>query len=628
MPKPRAISYIRFSSKAQGAANRDSLRRQEMLFAEFVEENDLEVLDDLQVRDLGVSGYTGANLEKGLKDILDYIKEGRIQPGDYLCLESLDRLSRDNVWTSIGVLSSIITSGVKVATLSHSEKRIYDHRSNDVMSELMWSVMILSRANEESALKSKRLQSVWQNKRREAHLKPMTGRCPGWLELRSDDRKFVIREDRAAVIRDIFDMSDAGIGSGSIAKIINGKGIAPFSRTAKLWSKSYIDKILANRSVIGEYQPHKSVHVRDQKGILRSKRQPEGEPIEDYFPKIVSEQLFNRVQTKRKNRRASPAGRKGQKFTNLLTGIAKCGYCGSTMNLVNKGTPPKGYVYLVCYQALHGGGQCAYKLYRYDQTEHMILKYLHDLPLHDVSEDDNSKIEQLRKAKRELTDRCEEVQHIQFNMMESIKKLNGTVSNAINKQLLELEHQEADLHSKIKDLNYQIALSDGDEKTALDRKEAFNKLLAELNRSAPHEVLEVREKLHARLRDISNGIFFFPLGFSGKKAPKTDFSFFVIKLKTGKTVYFSRVFEKFYKFEISIKQKNGKASPAEHCSELQFIITDLDTGALVETISNKEAALIKRKFDEAAILPFAGMEQHREAARSKFKEKILKNNNL
>ena len=53
------------------------------------------------------------------------------------------------------------------------------------------------------------------------------------------------------------------------------------------WRYSYIRKILKNRAVIGEYQPHMR---RDGKRI------PTGDPIPKYFPEIVKPKIFYAVQ--------------------------------------------------------------------------------------------------------------------------------------------------------------------------------------------------------------------------------------------------------------------------------------------------------------------------------------------
>lgn len=79
--KPKAYSYIRFSSPEQSRG--DSQRRQREAAAKYAEEHNLElVLDkDYQFFDAGISAYKGRNSthEGKLRRFYDYVKDGRIK---------------------------------------------------------------------------------------------------------------------------------------------------------------------------------------------------------------------------------------------------------------------------------------------------------------------------------------------------------------------------------------------------------------------------------------------------------------------------------------------------------------------------------------------------------------------
>ena len=626
--KPRAISYIRFSTKLQGREGKDSLRRQEALFNEFVEENDLEVLTELHVRDLGVSGYTGANFQKGLKDIVDYIDEGKIKSGDYLCIESLDRLSRANVWASIGMLTQIVLAGVKVATLSHSEKRVYEKDSPDVMMQLLFSVMVLSRANEESAIKSKRLQSVWSEKRKNAGEKPVTTKCPGWLRISDVGQDFCEIPERVEIIRQIFDFSDAGIGSDSIAKVINGKGIKPFSARAKVWGKSYIDKILSNRSVLGEFQPHRTFYERDSKGIQRFKRVPDGDPIYDYFPSIIDESLFRRVNAKRSERAVSGAGRKGPTFSNLISGLGKCAYCGSGMNMVNKGQPPKGYRYLVCYSAMHGGG-CKYSLWRYDSIESLLLHYLKEIPLDDLTPDQaDPPANAIRETQLKLSDRLLEVSEIRTNIVKSIQTMGGRISKSVNDQLLVIEEEEEKLKESLKEVDSQLLILSSEEESIQSRKEQLTDLINHLGTSSDTERLEIRAKLHHRIKDAVQTIHFFPQGFLGfgrKSTKSSTFRFFFVKFKNGRGSYFAEIQKEMVKIDYKMNDNISGNFLSESKNDIVRVdITDMKSGEPLSAISPDLASIVENQFREEAIKPFSMSASDKQAAQSRFKAKIKK----
>ena len=89
----KAYSYIRFSTPEQEKG--DSQRRQLDLSTRYAQENGLELDTTLKLKDLGLSAYHKTNLEKGaLGAFLSAISDGRVEPGSYLLVESLDRLSR------------------------------------------------------------------------------------------------------------------------------------------------------------------------------------------------------------------------------------------------------------------------------------------------------------------------------------------------------------------------------------------------------------------------------------------------------------------------------------------------------------------------------------------------------
>lgn len=111
---PTAYSYIRFSSPEQ--AKGDSLRRQIERSAEYARAHGLEL--DHSLRDLGVSGFKGANRHFGaLARFLTLVEAAKIERGSYLLVESLDRLSREEVLKALQLFLAIIHGGITVVTL-------------------------------------------------------------------------------------------------------------------------------------------------------------------------------------------------------------------------------------------------------------------------------------------------------------------------------------------------------------------------------------------------------------------------------------------------------------------------------------------------------------------------------
>lgn len=123
MPKrKRAYSYIRFSSPEQARGH--SLERQLAAAKEYAERHNLELDETFTVRDLGISAFRGLNRRGGaLRTFLDGVQDGKIEEGSVLLVESLDRLSRQELEQSFPFLFDIVNAGVQVHTLS--DNRIY-----------------------------------------------------------------------------------------------------------------------------------------------------------------------------------------------------------------------------------------------------------------------------------------------------------------------------------------------------------------------------------------------------------------------------------------------------------------------------------------------------------------------
>lgn len=145
--KPKAYSYLRFSTADQ--IRGDSFRRQTELARTWCDKTGVPLVDNY--RDLGVSAFRGANADKGaLKAFLDRVESGVIEPGSYLIVESLDRLSRTDITFALQMFLGLINAGIIVVTLA--DQRVYDREliNDGNFTDIIISLTILSRANEGS----------------------------------------------------------------------------------------------------------------------------------------------------------------------------------------------------------------------------------------------------------------------------------------------------------------------------------------------------------------------------------------------------------------------------------------------------------------------------------------------
>lgn len=379
---PKAYSYVRFSSPEQ--ARGDSLRRQTAKAEEWCAKRGI-VLDDT-LRDLGISAYRGANRDVGaLRSFLDEVERGKVEPGSFLIVESLDRLSREAVLDAAARLFDLIRAGVVVVTLSDGQEYSADRLRND-WTPLIVSIAIMARAHEESRVKGERVGEAWAKKRERAragtHL--MTRRTPEWITIK--DGKFDFREGREEIVRRVYRETIEGHGRRTIASRLNLEEVPTFraheNRKVKPagWQPSSIAKILNNRAAFGEFQPGTgSTKYRTHKA--------EGAPIKGYYPAAIDEDTFHRAQgviaTRRSERdengvviRRGKGGRRGYGIAHLLIGLGRCARCHGPMHIINKGAPPKGALYFECSTARRKAGCDNTMRWRVDDIERRLLKHI------------------------------------------------------------------------------------------------------------------------------------------------------------------------------------------------------------------------------------------------------------
>ncbi|KQT83112.1 recombinase family protein [Aurantimonas sp. Leaf443] len=361
---PKAFSYIRFSTPDQ--ARGDSLRRQLAAARAWCEARGLDLDDSL--RDLGISAFKGAHRDIGaLRSFLSLVESGQVPRGSFLIVESLDRLSREAVLDAAARLFDLIRAGVIVVTLSDGQ--IYsEERLRTDWTPLIVSIAVMARAHEESRIKGERVGAAWAAKKAAAREegRPLTSRCPEWLVL--EDGRFVVREDRAEVVLTIFRWAIEGYGRRQIIAKLNEAG-TPTWRGGVGWQTSTVGKILTGRLVLGEYQPHV--------GSSRAgTRQPAGDPVIGYYPRIIDEDTYWRAQQASQGRRVA-AGRRGRGVAHLLLGLGRCTRCGAAMHLVNKGSGTKnGKPFFECSTASRKAGCENSGRWRVDHIEHRLLRGL------------------------------------------------------------------------------------------------------------------------------------------------------------------------------------------------------------------------------------------------------------
>ncbi|WP_347363260.1 recombinase family protein [Vibrio vulnificus] len=502
MKQALAYSYIRFSSPEQ--AKGDSYRRQTEQARLYCERNNLE-LADFTLKDLGVSAYHGNHVKDGaLGDFIDAVKNGQIPHGSYLLVESMDRLSREKISIAQARFLSLLELGINVVVLKG--ERVYTAESANDLGQIIYSLIEMSVAHEESEKKSLRLSAAQANKRKQAREnKTPTGyRPPDWIAIVKEGRQLRYEPipERVEVVRRIFHLNNTGIGAIAIARQLNQEQLPAWGRSKTGWQTSYIKKILKTRTVLGEYHPHKSEN---------GKRVPDGDPIPDFYPPIIDPNTFKLAQlTMTARDKRSGSVRKG-KMNNLFAGLVRCKHCGNTMHFVDKGKPPKGGQYLLCSLAKTGainkdGISCKRASIRYQLVEDAILTVASTL---DLKVTPSSNLHEINQLKEQLSKSGAELGTVET----AIERITNAIaelpdSSGLLSKLAELEQQKRDKKSEYTALEKRIDVLELTPQ-ASNVWNALKKTLKTLRQDAADRTnVELRSKINSQLVNCIDRIEF------------------------------------------------------------------------------------------------------------------------
>jgi DNA invertase Pin-like site-specific DNA recombinase len=510
----RAYSYIRFSTPKQQWG--DSLRRQLKKTQDYAAKRGFELDESLRLYDLGLSAYHGVHVEKGALGVfLELVKAGRVPIGSFLIVENLDRLSRQKPRLAMRNFLDLIDAGIIIITLTN-EKEHSAKSADDDPDSLASSLGEMIRARKESERKAELLGAAWEEKRLQASNggKKLTAKCPAWLELTEDRKEYKKIEERAEIVERIFRFKLAGKSSKRIAREFNmDKNIAwrpksPRRGGIEGWWASYIEKILRTRAVMGEFQPHKLVDGR---------RVPEGAPIANYYPAVITEELFYEVQqifkdSQLKTKKGKVVGRAGNsRFSNLFVHLIKCGYCGASMQFQDKmpGT------FLTCSSAIRRVA-CQSLPVHYSKVESAVLRYCKGLNPADLlpgHEEAENRIRSLQghlsvvKGKLEMAAKEVEILTNRIASTESDivwKQLENKLESTL-KEKSALEKEQVGLQSEIDIL--ATANEDVEE-----RLENLSQLFDAMERLTGQELVDLKLRLRQDIRRLIKRIDVYPEG--------------------------------------------------------------------------------------------------------------------
>lgn len=313
-------SYSRFSDPRQAKGH--SLERQAAYAARWAAEHGLKLDETLTLRDEGLSAYHQQHIKSGALGVfLAAVESGKVPQGSVLVVEGLDRLSRAEPIQAQAQLAQIVNAGITVVTASDGKEYSREKLKANPM-DLVYSLLVMIRAHEESDTKAKRVKASiirqcqgWMAGTYRGLIR--NGKDPVWVHL--VDGKWELIPERVEAVRTGLDLYLRGYSATRILQVLTERNL---SLTGRGPQALQIYRLIRQRALVGE----KEIEVDGQAFKLPG-----------YYPALLTELEWSELQNVASSRgRRAPAG----KVPGILTGmgITKCGYCGRALVGQNIGT--------------------------------------------------------------------------------------------------------------------------------------------------------------------------------------------------------------------------------------------------------------------------------------------------
>lgn len=419
-----AVGYCRFSSEHQKEL---SIEAQQREISKYAKANGFEIVEWYIDRAYSGKTINRPEFQRLLKDV-----ESKGRNFEAVIVHKIDRFSRNTVDS---IQYREILAEYKVKLFSVTEK-IED---NDLMYEIMAVI-------NQNYLKNL-AKEVMKGHKEKAYKMEFNGGTPP-LGYDIVDSKYVINEQEAVIVSEIFNMAAKGYGYNTIINVLNEKGYR--TKIGNTFGKNSLYDILKNERYKGVYIFNKrDKRSRDNtRNSRKFKDESEIIRIEGGCPAIVSAELWDRANTAR---RLSAKTTTSAKTPYLLTGLIYCGECGCKMHGNRRKGGENGYSTYKCNKKSNKL-TCTCREIRTDVVEEFVISNLlhhlfRDGTVDIITQQVNELLNQFL-SKNEVLDNARNalqgLKIVRSNLVDAISNMgyNETLNNkleSIEKQIQEKE---------------------------------------------------------------------------------------------------------------------------------------------------------------------------------------------
>lgn len=367
--------YCRLSRDDELQGDSNSIKNQKSIMLKYALDNRFSntqfFVDD---------GYSGTTFERpAWKELMELVEEGKVAT---VIVKDMSRLGRD--YLRVGYYTEVVLPGADVRFIAINNG-VDSAKQQD--SDFTPFLNIINEWYAKDT--SKKIRAVFRAKGESG--KHLCINPPyGYMRDPADKEHWIVDEEAATVVRDIFQMCMAGMGPTTIAHALSDRKIPVptehFRRKGMpiparvpddiyRWQETTITGILKRMDYLGH-----TVNFKTHRKSYKSKKTIQNEPsewmiFENTHEAIIDQDTYSIVQRIRDGRRRpTPLGEMP-----ILSGILFCADCGAKMYQVRGKDWPASKEHLVCATYRKQRGKCSSHQVYNIEVERFILSHIQQL---------------------------------------------------------------------------------------------------------------------------------------------------------------------------------------------------------------------------------------------------------
>jgi site-specific DNA recombinase len=441
-------------------------------------------------------GWSGKDLDRpAMRQLCDDARKGEV---DCVLVTKLDRFSRnlrDTVNLCLGEWQDEAPEGRRVILKSISEP--FDTQTD--FGRMVFGLLAMFAEFERRRIADR----TWSGKAARAEEGRNAGHRPpyGYRLIQATDGKggfFDIVPEEASIIQRIVELYLRGFGDGYIAHRLNEEGYR-FRRDG-LWQTQHVTRILTNPIIAGIYSYGRKTTDADGSCHRLPRDQWIVSQSTTAVPSIIDPEVFDSVQRIRSTRWT---GGRREAGCYLLSGLVRCGRCGSACSVKLSGPGGK-YRYFRCLRRIASGRiACTQPLVRADKLDEQVLGAIRcvllesrDTLVSRVRDSVNLRVSGLEQSLKEIEaeeTRMADLRRKYFEWLEG-----GLMRpEVVQGRLEELDRNIVHLASRRQSVNEQLASQRGQEITTAAYEHVLNSFSEAWDTLTPQE----RKRLVSTLVD-------------------------------------------------------------------------------------------------------------------------------